>query len=105
MNKRLKNSMLCFLISVAIYIALYATLSMNGEYRSEVSGLHRGNDEKMYLKEKVTYAKWFPFEFYDLKGVPKFKYIVYFPLIWIDRKFIHNGPSGVSEVNSRSIYR
>lgn len=80
------------MVAAIFYVASYAALSMNGEYRSEVSGLYRGNDGKMYLNEKVAYAKWFPFEVYDIKGVPKFKYVVYFPLVWIDRKLIHHGP-------------
>ncbi len=78
--------------ALAAYISAYAVMSAGGKYKSDVYGLRQGEDGKAYLAEKLAFSKWQPFETYDLKGTPTAKSIIFYPLIWLDRKLVHNTP-------------
>lgn len=78
--------------ALAAYISAYAVMSAGGKYKSDVYGPMRGKDGKIYLAEKPAYREWKPFETYDLKSTPTAKSIIFCPLIWLDRKLVHNTP-------------
>lgn len=90
--KRSSSKLVALAFIIAAYISAYAVMSAGGRYKSDVYGLSRGKDGKTYLSENPEYREWKPFESYDIKGNPTAKSIIFRPLIWIDRKLVHNSP-------------
>ena len=78
--------------ALAAYVSSYAVMSAGGKYKSDVYGVRRGTDGKPHLAENPAFREWKPFETYDLQGKPTTKSIIFRPLIWIDRKLVHNSP-------------
>ncbi len=97
LNKKQKIA-LCIL-AITVYLGSYTVLSMCGEYQITMSGEHR------YLGglAMMDMYKWSPYgvtcEIYrgpnerkEIRGL-NILGVLYSPLVWIDRKYIHKNES------------
>lgn len=89
---RLTPKLVVIAFAFAAYVSTYAVMSAGGRYKSDVYGLMQGKDGKAYFSEKTAFREWKPFETYDPKGSLTAKTIIFRPLLWLDRKFVHNSP-------------
>ncbi len=91
-NPRTRYTAFSGMLLVACYLAIYAVFSAEGGYLSRVYGPHLGPDGNVVLAPKRAFEKWEPFPLYDDAGRETIRTWIFFPLIWLDREFVHTRP-------------
>lgn len=80
-------------IGMVVYLTSYSLLSLHGKFTSRMLTVGRDSSGRITMVPNATFERWEPFPLFDEKvGCMTPKHILFFPLVVLDRKFIHNNP-------------